>query len=175
MDTKILEKTTAFSEKPKNVLRFLSLFAGELILLFVLFLLSRFMDPRLDFSWFYNPVILWAVCVMILLVMAITGLLPDFLRSFVYSLKKQEEITARQLKRSLLSVKLAMITAVTAQLFAMAFNYVSLLASVPADNTAAMSAGLTILNGSFIYGILAVLILLPVYARLKIRLISLEE
>lgn len=175
MATKILERTTASSEKSKNVLRFLSLFAGELILLLVLFLLSRFMDPGLDLSWFYTPVILWVVCVMTLLVIAITGLLPDFLRSFVYSLKKQEEVTAIQLKRSLLSVKLAMITAITTQLFTMAFNYVSLLTSASADNTAVMSAGLTVLVGSSVYGILVVLILLPVYARIKIRLISPEE
>lgn len=149
--------------------------AVVLILLLVLFLLSRFMDPGLDLSWFHTPVILWVVCAMTLLMVTITGLLPDFLRSFVYSPKKQEEITAGQLKRSLLSVKLAMITAITTQLFATAFNYVSLLTSVHSDDTAVMSAGLAILAGSSVYGILVVLILLPVYARLKIRLISLGE
>lgn len=148
---------------------------GELILLLVLFLLSRFMDPGLDLSWFHTPVILWVVCAMSLLMVTVTGLLPDFLRSFVYSLKKQEEIAAIRLKRSLLSVKLAMITAITTQLFATAFNYVSLLTSVHSDDTAVMCAGLAVLAGSSVYGILVVLILLPVYARLKIRLINLEE
>lgn len=148
---------------------------GELILLLVLFLLSRFMDPGLDLSWFHTPVILWVVCAMTLLMVTITGLLPDFLRSFAYSLKKQEKIADIRLKRSLLSVKLAMITAITTQLFATVFNYVSLLTSVHSDDAAVMSAGLTVLAGSSVYGILVVLILLPVYARLKIRLISLGE
>lgn len=174
MISKTYKETNVSSHNFQNAWGFLRLLGEELILLFVVLLLSSFMDSSWDFAWFEDPVTLMTVCAMVLVMLAITGLFPDFLHAFLYSAQKQKAATALQLKRSLLSVKLAMITAIVTQVFALAFYYVSLMSSVPDDHVYSLLYGLAVWSGSSVSGILIVLLLLPLYARLKIRLFSQE-
>ena len=174
MIKKIYKETNVSPNNFQNVLGFLRLLGEELIVLGAVLKLSFFLDSSLDFAWFHDPVGLMTICAMVLLMLAITGLFPDFLHAFAYSAQKQKEVTTLQLKRSLLSVKLAMITAIVTLVFALAFNFVSLMSSVSYDIPYALIAGLTVWGGSSVYGILFVLLLLPVYARIKIRLFSSE-
>ena len=175
MVKKIYKETNVSSNNSQNVMGFLRLLGEELIVICAVLLLSFFfMDSGLDFAWFHDPVALTTICAMVLLMLAITGLFSDFLHAFTYSAQKQKEVAALQLKRSLLSVKLAMITAIVTLVFALAFNFVSLMTSVSYDIPSALTAGLAVWGGSSFYGILIVFLLLPVYASLKIRLLSQE-
>ena len=83
-------------------------------------------------------------------------------------------MTTLQLKRSLLSVKLAMITVAVTLVFALAFNFVSLMSSVSYDIPSILLVGLAMWGGGSVYGILLVFLLLPVCVRIKIRLLSQE-
>lgn len=174
MVRKAHKETNVSSHNSPNGLGFLRLLGEELIVIFAVLLLSFLMDPGWDYVWFYSPVVLITICAMVLLMLAITRLFPDFLHAFTYSAQKQKEVTALQLKRSLLSIKLAMITAIAAQVFSSAFGYVSLMTSVSYDDAFALSVGLAVWGGSSVYGILFVLLLLPVYVRIKNRLFSSE-
>lgn len=178
MEKKAVKNTNVISTESKNVFQFLLLVVGEALLLLFLFLITIFQDVGLDIiTWFHNPVSECSVYGTTLLVLFITGLFPDFLRAFVYTLKKQEEITVIQVKKSLLAVKLAMITAVVSQLFVLVFCYVSMLRDMHGtlSDQVLFPTTLALYGGCAIYGILAVLMLLPVYARLKVRLISMEQ
>lgn len=178
MRTKIVEKADAPSQKPQNVYRFLLLVVGEALLFLFLFLAGYLMDSHLDVRfWFSEPVSASAVYGTVLLMLLISGLLPDFLRSFVYSLKNREQITKMQIERSLLSVKLAMAAAVAAELFVLVFSFVSMMSGLLAfagELEEVLPASLAAFGGMAVHGVLAVIILLPVYARLKVRLLSMQ-
>ena len=175
MAKKIHTETNVSSNNSQNVLGFLRFLGEELIVLCAVLMLSFFfIDPGLDFAWFHDPVVLTIICAMVLLMLAITGLFPDFLHAFVYSVQKQKEVTTLQLKRSLLSVKLAMITVAVTLVFALAFNFVSLMSSVSYDIPSILLVGLAMWGGGSVYGILIVFLLLPVCVRIKIRLLSQE-
>jgi len=175
MEGKVAAKKGLLPESSPSVLRWAAMVGGELVLLLCVFLIMLFQDGGLDVGyWFHNPVTEASVYGSMVVMLLITGLFPDFFRSFVYSLKKEEEITIVQLKRSLLSVKLAMVTAVVFDLFVMIFCFVSMMRnmSFPGVADAVWPMGLSLYAGYAIHGILPVIFLLPVYARVKVRLIS---
>lgn len=178
MESKIMGKVNAAPDNSKNVLKLISLFVGELVFLAVLFLLIRCLDSSLDAGWFYNSGSTMVVCFAIFGTLLITGLLPDFLRSFVYTLKQREEVTAVQVKKSLLSVNTAMAAAVAADLLVLVYSYILAMATTwsnSADDLArTMPLSLAILGSCAVSGLLAVIILLPVSVRLKARLISMQ-
>ena len=80
------------------------------------------------------------------------------------------------LKRSLFSMKLAMITAMISEaldivLSFMGMIYGNIVQGLSLSNET-LPISLMVLGGNAIHGILVVIVLLPVYARLKVRLIS---
>lgn len=80
-------------------------------------------------------------------------------------------------KKSLLAVKPAMVIAVTANLFVLIYSYVSLFANLYTVSTSpedSLPVSLALLGGEALYGILAVIVLLPVFVRLQARLISMK-
>lgn len=162
----------------KNTPKFIAAIVGGVVMLLFMVLLTRLLDRNLDIAfWFFESVCVMVVYGTALIMLAVTGLLPDFLRSFTYGLKQPDQISAAAVKKSLLSVKLAMATAVTANLFVLIYSFVSLFANlytVGASTEESLPVSLALLGGEAIYGILAVIVLLPVYARLKIRLLSME-
>ena len=84
MAKKIHTETNVSSNNSQNVLGFLRFLGEELIVLCAVLMLSFFfIDPGLDFAWFHDPVVLTIICAMVLLMLAITGLFPDFLHAFV--------------------------------------------------------------------------------------------
>lgn len=118
------------------------------------------------------------VCVAIVGVLLSAGLLTDFLHSFVYALTKAEGVSAVQVKKSLLSVKTAMAAAATVDMLVLVYSYVSAMLGAwtwSVDKLAeTMPLSLAILCSCAFSGVLAVLILLPIYARLKVRLIDVQ-
>ncbi len=155
------------SRKPVKIGKLLFLIAGEIALLLFLFLVQM--------NWFHNAVSEWVVAGSVFIALLVAGLFPDFLRSFVYMLKEKETITTIQVQKSLMAVKLAMAVAIVSNLFVLVFLFVSMAESftIYADQLETLFPySLEALGGNAIYGLLAVMLLLPVYARLKIRLLA---
>lgn len=181
MEAKSEEKINTKLAKSNKIHKFILAFTGEFVLLLFLISLIRLQDPSLNvIDWFHNPVSEWIVYGSMLIMLLITGMFTDFLRSFTYTLKLPEEITAQKLKRSLFSIKLAMVTAVVSELLVLVHCFVSMMISIYNANGSLtevlpnlLPISSAILGGNAIYGIVAIIILLPVYARVKIRLISL--
>lgn len=172
MDAKVIGRSNVISDKSGRIFKFLFLVVGEVALLSFLLYCTWFQDREVS-PWFHNTIGELGVFGSVLILLFISGLLPDFLRSFVYSLKEADEITVIQVKRSLLSVKLAMMIAVASQLLVLVYLYVSMVQ----NSFLAGEVSLVVLaayGGNAIYGILAVIVLLPVYARLKVRLFSMQ-
>ncbi len=178
MKAKIAENVDVSSGRSGNAYRFILLMLGEAALLLFLFFLARLQDMSLDVGfWFYDPVSAAIVYGTPFIMLLIAGLLPDFFRSFLYSLKRSKDITVLQLKKSIISVKLTMAAAVSAELFLMAFLFVSMMTDISTVSGGLedlLPVSLAVFGGNAVYGILAVVILLPVYARLKVRLIAME-
>lgn len=127
--------------------------------------------------WFHHSetelIVYGSLSVMLLA----TGLLPDFFRIFLYQWKEMDEVSEAQLKRSLLAVKLGMATAGASQLLSMILGFVDMLGhfdtlSASMSSWLALYNGLILYGGSAVHGILAIMILLPLYAWLKSRLIA---
>lgn len=176
MDAKVIGRDNVISDKNRRIPRFLLLVGGEVVLLSFLLYFTWVQDREVR-SWFHNPINELIVFGSILILLFIAGLLPDFLRSFVYSLKEADKITVVQVQRSLLSVKLAMAIAVASQLLVLVYLYVSMVQNTFLTAEALGEFSLVVLaayGGNAIYGILAVIALLPVYARLKVRLFSMQ-
>ncbi|WP_300804299.1 hypothetical protein, partial [uncultured Acetatifactor sp.] len=94
-----------------------------------------------------------------------------------YQWKEMDEVSEAQLKRSLLAVKLGMATAGASQLLSMILGFVDMLGhfdtlSASMSSWLALYNGLILYGGSAVHGILAIMILLPLYAWLKSRLIA---
>lgn len=163
--------------RPNNILKLILFIVGEIVMLSFLFLIVQ-VDAHVNIIWFYNVGSILSVYGTTLLMLLNTGVLPDFFRSFIYCLKQPEDITEIQVKRSLLSIKLAMVTAVVAELFELSFCFVSMMNNFSSMDISkeswAVFLNLTAFGGCTLYGILAVLILLPVYVRLKIRFILMQ-
>lgn len=176
MDAKVVGRSNVISDKNRRISKFLFLVVGEVALLSFLLYFTWVQDREIS-AWFHNTSNELVVFGSVFILLFISGLLPDFLRSFVYSLKEADEITVIQVKRSLLSVKLAMTIAVASQLLVLVYLYVSMMqdsfltAEVPGEVSLVVLAAY---GGNAIYGILAVIVLLPVYARLKVRLFSMQ-
>lgn len=159
----------------RNTLSLVLNIAGELLLLLFLGKIVRLSVSDLELVWFQNGLAALTIFGSVVIMLLITGLFPDFLRSFVSSLKQKEGITAVQIKRSLLSVKLTMITAIVSWLFLSAVSFVPFMAELSTFE-GDLGAYLTLIfadqSAGFLYSIVVVLILLPIHTRLKVRLIS---
>jgi len=175
MEAKTMGKVNASPDQSKGALKLAALIVGEVAVLLCLFLCVKMCAPGLKATlWFHDPVSEFAAYGVPLVMLLAAGLLPEFFQSFAYIVRKAEEVNAAQLKKSLLAVKLAMVTAVVAQLFVTICGFVSLLESAYGEMEMALSAGFALLGGISIHGVVVVMILLPVYARLKARLIAME-
>ena len=168
-------KETFASERSEGILRFVMHIIGEAVLLLVLLFFVQ-TDAKVEWAWFYDFAGLLSLYGTVLVMLLITGLLSDFFNSFAYSLKKQSNVTTIKIKRSLLALQTTMLTAVAAQAVIVIFYYVSLMSDPYNDLSGNISAvTFAILGGGAIYGALTVVILLPVWARLKARLISMRN
>ncbi|MCI8463801.1 MAG: hypothetical protein HFG25_12820 [Lachnospiraceae bacterium] len=175
MRGKAMETVKASSDQSKRGIKIALFILGEAIILLAVFLFMKLQDTGLAMAWFHNPAGETAVFGTTLLMLLVTGLFPDFLHAFVYCVKNPEELTAVQVKKSLLSVRLAMLTAIIADLLVLIYCFVAMINSITAYSDRlgeVLPYSLAALGGNAIYGLIVTLILLPVYARLKAQMIS---
>ena len=170
------QKMTGSYTIPRAV-RIVLAVAGGLAFFLFLYFYMYVVDFHFSLQWFANPDVLAVVFGAPLILLLVTGLFPDFWRSFVYCVKREEDITILQVKKSLFSVKLAMVTALAADLLSAIYRSVVIMVNVSNDSYSSFESFFPVLIwliGSLIYGVIVVLLLLPVYARLKVRLLSMQ-
>ncbi len=172
-----MENVKAGRKPSPGIPKWIPFVAGEIAVVLFVYLLVRLQDWGLDPMWFRSPVSVGILYGTMLVMLLVTGLLPDFLHAFLYSFQQPEKIEKVPLRRALLSVKLALGTVLVAGLADFAYSFVSMAVSFsymsPQESAggAAQMLSMAFLAGSLVHGIFPVLLLLPVYARLKIKLL----
>lgn len=108
------------------------------------------------------------------LVLALAGLLKDFGKAFSIAIKKEKNITIQQIRKSMLAVKTATLTVNVAS--GLSF-FIGLIISLKTwgrmeMETESFSFWTAVALLSVVYGLVITLILIPVYIRLKNKLIE---
>lgn len=110
------------------------------------------------------------VSIMTALLMGISGTLKDFIKAFPLAIKGVTSIEIRQVKRSLLAVKTAMITINVVGTMFFAMGAVIIWGRL--DDITILGPNLAVALLTFVYGLVATLLLIPIYTRLKAKLIE---
>lgn len=121
-------------------------------------------------SYFQDTPTLIFILLVTILVMGIAGVLKDFMKAFPLALRGIASTEIRQVKKSLLAVKTAMLTVNVVGFGAFGIGIVVLASKL----TVLSSVGPHILVAllSIMYGLAITLVLIPIYARLKAKLIE---
>lgn len=110
------------------------------------------------------------VSMMTVLLMGISGRLKDFMKAFPLAIKGATSREIRQVKRSLLAVKTVMITLNVVGIMFFAMGAVIILARL--DEITSLGPNLAVALLTIVYGLVATLLLIPIYTRLKAKLIE---
>lgn len=110
------------------------------------------------------------VSMMTVLLMGISGRLKDFMKAFPLAIKGVTSREICQVKRSLLAVKTAMITLNVVGTMFFAMGAVIILARL--DEITSLGPNLAVALLTIVYGLVATLLLIPIYTRLKAKLIE---
>lgn len=110
------------------------------------------------------------VTMMTVLLMGISGRLKDFMKAFPLAIKGATSREICQVKRSLLAVKTAMITLNVVGTMFFAMGAVIILARL--DEITSLGPNLAVALLTIVYGLVATLLLIPIYTRLKAKLIE---
>lgn len=178
MEAKMVKKADTGVDQSKRIFKLFFIILGEAALLAVLLLMFRVMEDSVELKTIFYTGTISIVCAAVVGTLLVTGLLRDFLRSFVYLLKQAEDIAAVQVKRSLLAVKVSIAAAVVSDLMVVVYFYiVGMMTSwgKSADELTELMPLILGTVGSYAaIGLVVVFVLLSVYARLKARLINMQ-
>lgn len=158
--------------KNKHIIYSVLNIAGELLLFLFMGMVIKLSINDLDLVWLKDEFAAFIIFSAILLLLLITGLIPDFLRSFVYCFTYKENISVVQLKRSIFSVKLAMFTALIVQFFISVLYFISFMAELNTFDGEVMTYITVVfaeIGAQFICSIAIILLLFPIYVRLKMK------
>ena len=144
---------------------------GILVLGFVLWLTIVLWSGGVHaVHYFLDAPTLIFVLLVTIFVMGIAGVLKDFVKAFPLALRGIASTEIRQVKKSLLAVKTAMLTVNAVGLGAFGIAIITFMSKL----TDSSSVGTYILISllSIMYSLAITLVLIPIYARLKVKLIE---
>ena len=107
---------------------------------------------------------------MTLLVIAISGMLKDFIKAFPLAMKKIESTEICQVKRSLLAMKTAIVTINVVGVAISVIGVIIICGKLVEWES--IGPNLVVAMLTIIYGLAATLLLIPIYIRLKVKLIE---
>lgn len=109
-----------------------------------------------------------------IVVLAVAGMLKDFGRAFQAAITKDDSISKQQMQRSLLAIKTAILGVNTGGFLSFVIGLVTSLKmwSSIANEPEVLPTWIAVAFLGVVYGLVATLILIPVYMRLKGRLIE---
>lgn len=115
------------------------------------------------------PSILY-VLIMTVVVLIISGTWRDFLKAFPLAMKKLASTEVRQVKKSMFAVKTAMVAVNAVGVMAFIIGIVIILGKL--TDFARIGENLVVAMLSVMYGLVVTLLLIPIYTRLKAKLIE---
>ena len=115
------------------------------------------------------PSILY-VLMMTVVVLIISGTWKDFLKAFPLAMKKLASTEVRQVKKSMFAIKTAMVTVNAVSVMAFIIGIVIILGKL--TDFARIGENLVVAMLSVMYGLVVTLLLIPIYTRLKAKLIE---
>ena len=115
------------------------------------------------------PSILY-VLIMTVVVLIISGTWKDFLKAFPLAMKKLASTEVRQVKKSMFAVKTAMVAVNAVGVMAFIIGIVIILGKL--TDFARIGENLVVAMLSVMYGLVVTLLLIPIYTRLKAKLIE---
>ena len=110
------------------------------------------------------------VLVLTVLVMSMTGVLKDFMKAFPLAMKKVSSTEVYQLKKSLIAVKTAMVTINVVAVLSFVIGIVTLFGNL--SDLGDLGPRILIAILSVMYGLVVTVLLIPIYIRLKAKLIE---
>lgn len=113
------------------------------------------------------------VC-MIFVILFATGLLKEFGYAFMYCVRNDSKETAAQIRKAAFSVKLSMVTALLTGAVITIMMVIGVVYSTLPEQPEYFSPLFATASTGILYGITIVVLLLPVYARLKSKIITKE-
>ncbi len=143
---------------------------GVAVLAFVVWLTIIMWGGFGAVGYFIDVPIFIYVMVMTILVMCIAGVLKDFVKAFPLALKKFASTEIRQVKKSLLAVKTAMISINVVGMMSFGIGIVTSFREL--SDMASFGVRVLVSILSVIYGLAVTLLLIPIYMRLKAKLIE---
>lgn len=163
-------------KNPSNALkigRVLFLIVGEAAILIFggIFLRIYMVDLDINAVIYIDNLSWLPIIGMIFIVLAVTGLLKEFGRAFAYCFKGESELTAAQVKRAAFSIKLSIVTALLTGILMTIVVTIGILYSpvVGQTDNLPLVFGNSIIG--MLYSIIAAILLLPIYAKLKIKIL----
>lgn len=143
---------------------------GIVTLIFVVWLTIIMWGGIESVGHFIDYPIFIYVMTMTILVMGIARMLKDFIKAFPLALKKLVSTEIRQVKKSLLAVKTAMITINVVGILSFGIGVVTMFQAL--DELTDIGPHLLLAFLNVIYSMVATLLLIPIYTRLKAKLIE---
>lgn len=156
--------------------RIVSLIAGEAAVMILggVFLKIYMADCDLQAAAYIDFLSWLPIIGMIFIVLTVAGLLKEFGRAFAYCVKDESEVTAAQVKRAAFSIKLSIVTALLTGVLMTVVTVIGILYSpvVSQPEFLPLVFGNSVIG--MLYGTIAAVLLLPVYARLKSKICTKE-
>lgn len=143
---------------------------GVVVLGFVVWLAIIMWGGAYSVGYFMDLPIFLYVMTITIIVMGIAGVLRDFIKAIPLAMKKVASTEMHQVKKSLLAVKTAMITVNVVGAMMFGIGVVTAFRAL----TDVMDFGPLVLVAmlSVLYGFAATLLLIPIYMRMKVKLIE---
>ncbi len=143
---------------------------GVVVLVFVMWLTIIMWGGIETVGFFVDFPSLLYVLIMTVIVMVISGRLKDFMKAFPLTMKNIASTEIRQVKRSLLAVKTAIVTINIVGVMAAVIGAIIICGKLSAIE--ALGPNLAVAMISVCYGLVGTMLLIPIYARLKAKLIE---
>lgn len=174
MKTSVAENKKAVFTSPKTG-RVLSLIVGEIAIVILIGAVFRLMmGPDIIAEIYLDVWSALSIIAVAFAVLAAAGLLGDFGRAFGYCVSDASETVATQVRKAANAVKLSMIASVLTGVLIAIYRVIGLLYSPMTTEPEFLPLFLADLMIGILYGIVVVILLLPIYGRLK-KLLDTEQ
>ncbi|MCM1192659.1 MAG: hypothetical protein NC123_10370 [Butyrivibrio sp.] len=153
----------------------ISLIAGEIaiVILCSLFLSLYIRSMGIKPIVYSDGMMLLPIICMVLVILTATGLLKEFGCALAYCVKDSGE-TVAQVRKAAFSIKLSMITAFLTGTLLTIVTAIGLLHSLSLKQPEFFMPLMANAGIGVLYGIMAVILMLPIYARLKTKILTKE-
>lgn len=152
--------------------RVIALIAGEVIPALILLMFLRFNNPYVQAAYYQDSLAFFLIVAMVACVLICTGTIKNFGLAFVYCIEQNAEVTIAQIKTALFAVKLSMVTALLTSISMAIMMVIDILGHLYMDQAEMWGFMFSVPCISILYGVLAVILLVPIYARLRVMAIE---